>query len=337
MHEFIDCIFGVWCAAPGGAPYSLDLFNGNAELREVMDAFDVSDAYGADLFNGHVQQIYEIFATLTAGEIAQISSWYSGNNDLEAVCANDPTNQIARYADIKAMNEGLAELLGEFFKALYSERVLGLAALKEKIGDIKDHYKSFVAVNNEGKCPFCGLSDMKSENHEKREAYDHFLPQALYPFNTVNFRNLAPTCHECNTTYKLAKDPAIRNGVRRKSFYPYSAIPSGLEITITINSNDFQKISVDEIALEYGPVAKSEEIDTWRDLYSIDERYKAKCCGTNDGKYWIVQILDEWTIDGRLPQDYLDTLARHAARSPLADSNFLKKTFLEGCKNAGAF
>ncbi len=25
------------------------------------------------------------------------------------------------------------------------------------------------------------------------EAYDHYLPKSLYPFNSINFRNLVPT------------------------------------------------------------------------------------------------------------------------------------------------
>lgn len=337
MHAFIDLIFGVWCSAPDGSPYSLELFNGNAELREVMDAFDVSDAYGADLFNGHIERIYDVFATLTAAEITQVSSWYSGNNDVEAVCNNDPTNQIAKYSDIKGMNEELAKLLGEFFKALYSERVLGLAAMKEKIGDIGNHHKTFVATNGEGKCPFCGLTDMKGEHHNKREAYDHFLPQALYPFNTVNFRNLAPACNECNTTYKRAKDPASKDGNRRRSFYPYSVIPFELELSVSLKSPDCESITPESLDFEFGPNTKAEEIDTWRDLYGIDERYKAKCCGENDGKYWVFQVLDEWTNDERQPEDHLATLERHTVRSPLAESNFLKLAFLKGCREAGAF
>ena len=70
-------------------------------------------------------------------------------------------------------------------------------------------------------------------------------------------------------------------------------------------------------------------------MYGIDERYKAKCCGENDGKYWITQVLDEWHKDGKTSSDYLKTLYRLPAKYPFADSNFLKKAFLEGCHRAG--
>lgn len=45
----------------------------------------------------------------------------------------------------------------------------------------------------------CQPCDINGVHHTKREAYDHYRPKPLYPFNSVNFRNLAPACHECIT------------------------------------------------------------------------------------------------------------------------------------------
>lgn len=208
MQTFIDFIFHeVWCKAPTSGPFGLNLFDANAELREVMEAFYYSDAQGADFFYGHVERIYGLFSALTTVQINQFQQWYQGNNDLEKVCANDPGTHLARYADIAVNHKDLAAQLGAFFKGLYSQSLLDLAALRAKIGDIDDHYQTFVATNKAGKCPFCGIGDIKGEHHSKREAYDHYLPKALYPFNSINFRNLAPACHECNSSYKLSKDP----------------------------------------------------------------------------------------------------------------------------------
>lgn len=51
MQAFIDFIFHeIWCKAPASGPFGLHLFNANAELREVMEAFYYSDAQGADFF-----------------------------------------------------------------------------------------------------------------------------------------------------------------------------------------------------------------------------------------------------------------------------------------------
>ena len=49
MQAFIDYIFWeVWCKAPAGQPFDLDLFNAKPELKAVMEAFHYSDAKGAD-------------------------------------------------------------------------------------------------------------------------------------------------------------------------------------------------------------------------------------------------------------------------------------------------
>lgn len=338
MQEFIDFIFyEVWCKASVTEPFCLELFDGNAELKEVMEAFYYSDAKGADFFYGHVEYIYGLFAALTTPQIDQLKLWYQGNNDIEKACANDPALQIAKYTDIEPVDEDLSAQLATFFKGLYSQQLLDLVALRSKIGDIDDHYQKFMSGNNTGKCPFCGIGDVKGEHHTKREAYDHYLPKGLYPFNSINFHNLAPACHECNSTYKLAKDTIHSASGRRKAFYPYTTETYSIDIRVDLNNHDFENITPDDVALEFGPAALAEEIETWKDVYGIEERYKAKCCSNSDGKEWLVQVLDEWSEDGRSPEDFLKTLTRSTVRAPFADSNFLKKAFLEGCQRAGLF
>jgi len=120
MQEFIDFIFfEVWCKAPGNGEFSLDLLNGNAELKEVMEAFHYSDAKWADFFNGHVERIHNLFAPLTPTQIDKFKQWYQANNDIEKVCANDPSVHIARYTNIRAAHPGLSKQLASFFKELY--------------------------------------------------------------------------------------------------------------------------------------------------------------------------------------------------------------------------
>jgi len=338
MQVFIDFIFfEVWCKAPGNGGFRLELFDANAELKELMEIFCYGDTQGGDFFYGHVEGIYGLFATLTPPQINQLQQWYQANNDIEKVCANAPAVLIVRYADIQALHPDLSEKLASFFKGLYSKQLLDLLALREKIGQIDEHYLAFMQVNTNGKCPFCGLGDIKGVHHTKREAYDHYLPKALYPFNSINFRNLAPACHECNSPYKLSKDPAHNAAGRRKAFYPYATGAHQIEITVDLNSPDIDRLTPADIQITFGPTASHEEIETWKEVYGIDERYKAKCCGESDGKYWLTQVLDEWQEDGRAPVDYLNTLSRQTDRSPLADSNFLKKAFLEGCQRAGLF
>lgn len=336
MQAFIDFIFHeVWCKAPASGPFGLNLFDANAELREVMEAFYYCDAQGADFFYGHVERIYGLFSALTAVQINQFQQWYQGNNDMEKVCANDPAAHLARYADIAVNHKDLAAQLGTFFKGLYSQSLLNLAALRAKIGDIDDHYQAFVSTNTAGRCPFCGIGDIKGAHHSKREAYDHYLPKALYPFNSINFRNLAPACHECNSTYKLSKDPAHNPAGRRKAFYPFAAAAQTIDIQVVLQHSDIENLKPSDVQMQFGPAAIIEEIETWKDVYGIEERYKAKLCGENDGKYWLTQVLDECQAHDKQPADILAMRAQQAQSRPYTDCNFLRRPFLEACQQIG--
>ena len=340
MQAFIDFIFHeVWCKAPIGLVFHPDLFDGNPELKEVMGEFGFSAqaAERGKTFYKDVKAIYDLFASLSPREIDQFKLWYQGNNDLEKVCANDPAIHLVRYTDIAVNHKDLAAQLGIFFKGLYSQSLLGLAALRAKIGDIDDHYQAFVSTNKTGKCPFCGIGDIKGENHSKREAYDHYLPKTLYPFNSINFRNLAPACHDCNSAYKLQKDPAHNAAGRRKAFYPYTSASHVIDLKVILLNTNFDKLGVDDIIIQFGPLELAEELDTWKDAYGIEERYKAKFCAESDGKYWLTQVLDEWTEDGRDPAEFMTTLARQVNRNPYAESGFLKKPFLDAWQAIGIF
>lgn len=344
MQRFINFIFyQVWCRARKAGPYGLNLFDANPPLKDVMTSFAYDHTDAGDRFSSQVQAIYQSFSQLKRRDISQFKRWYQGNNDLERVCTNSPTAHLARYADIAVNHENLAAQLARFFKDLYSQSLLGLATLRAKIGDIDDHYKAFVQKNNAEKCPFCGMSDLLGPNHIPRDAYDHYLPKALYPFNSINFRNLVPACHHCNSSYKTSKDPAYtpkdpaRAINRRAVFYPYKTTPHSIQLQIDLQHSDIARLTPGDITLRFGPMAMAQEIDTWKDVYGIEERYKSKLCSGNDGKAWLAQVLDEWKELGRDPQDYLRAIALNTQRRPYSDCNFLKEPFLDACRRRGLF
>lgn len=350
MQSFIDYIFfDVWCKAPKGQPFSLELFEANTELWEVMKDFcfkhDIyfneprtkgSQSGGkprAVIFYEHVTAIYQSFSKLTQQQIDQFGQWYKANNEIEKVCSNDPTIKIARYADIKADYPELSKQLASFFITLYSQDLLKLVALGEKIGKINQHYSDFIKINNVGKCPFCGIEKIKGQYHSKREPYDHYLPKSIYPFNSINFRNLAPACHDCNSAYKLSRDPAYSAGIRRKFFYPYSTTSTPIEIYIELNTSNVIDLSPDNIQLIFGPSAIGEEIETWKDVYGIEERYTAMFCEGGDAEFWLEQARISYHDKGK---DIDDTLMVYRKIS-IRDKNFLKVPFLEACYRIGLF
>ena len=344
--EFINFIFyEVWCKAPIGLQFTLALFDDEPDLKEVLSSFGFAQnapARGKQFYK-EIKDIYAHFEPLTATEIDQFKQWYKANNDIEKVCNNDPSIQLARYADIAEYHNDLAKKLGTFFKELYSQSLLDRAALKAKIGDINDHYITFMQINKVGKCPFCGLNDLLGKDHSKRDAYDHYLPKAIYPFNSINFKNLVPACHHCNSSYKTSIDPAYtpkdptQAAKRRAVFYPYTTSPHALDIHIELRTSDIEKLTRTDINLTFGPAAVNEQIETWKDVYGIKERYEAKLCTESDGKAWLAQVFDEWKELGRDPKDFLESLALNTRNRPFTDCNFLKKPFLDACQAKGLF
>ena len=200
-----------------------------------------------------------------------------------------------------------------------------------------------MTVNKEDKCPFCGITDMLGVYHSKREAYDHYLPKGIYPFNSINFRNLVPACHYCNSSYKTSKDVAftpkdpVGRNQRRKVFYPYatSSCKCQIEITIDLNTPDIEYLAPSDVQLTFGSTATREEVDTWKDVYGIEERYKAKCCSKTGGKFWAEELrtqCDNYEVE---PKIALANRRKVSENSPFADSNFLRVAFLEGCHRIG--
>ena len=342
MQSYIDFIFyEVWCRAKGRT-YDIDvLFADNQELREMITELDGKKPKGANFFLTGLQEIFNDFKILSNKDIEQLKHCYQSNNCIEHLCIGDPSVTPCTYktiSDLSAnsdLSDKLALHLGQFFKSLYS---LSLQPVSMRIGHIDDHYKLFMTQNSIGKCPFCGIQDLKGIYHSKREAYDHYLPKTHYPFNSINFSNLVPTCYTCNSSYKHTKDPVrtVRNG-RRKAFYPFTSRKYQIDIKISLRHKDYANLLPDDIDIKFGPDELSEEIRTWKEVYEIEERYKAKCCSMSDGKAWIVEVLDESQNIGFTPQEYLSFKLKTAYKQPWTDCNFIKKAFLEGCQAAGLF
>jgi len=329
----------VWCRNTG--KYSLKLLH--PKLREIIEDIANDASIEKDWLDGPIKNIDALFQKkLTASQRAQVRKWYDHNNDIESLCAGDSKKQPGTYNEIETMDADLAEQLKTFCTNLF-EKVIKLKAVRDQIGSMDDHYLEFVKENDEGKCPYCGYGDLKGQYHTPREAYDHYLPKGTYPFNSVNFKNLAPMCHECNSSYKLQKDPTWNTdplhkkgpGSRRKAFYSYATVPSGISVSLNLNVGDVDQLTPADIDLHIEAPGRDEELETWKEVFGIEERFKAKCCGKNEGKYWLMQAIDECQNAGKTPKQLLDKIKKNARNSPWAECNFLKKPFLQACQKAG--
>jgi len=342
MHCYIEYLFHeVWCEARS-VEYGIELFDRMPDLKEIIEELWKQEELAgkpiksAEFFLTGINDIFNEFKALEQGDVDQFKTWFSANNDLERCCDNSLGVTPIRYKEIQTSYPLIADKLKSFFMGLYSTDFLLLQVFKKHFSSLSEHYKIFVKENDEDVCPFCGLYPLDGQWSDTREAYDHYLPKSKYPFNSINFKNLCPCCSSCNSKNKGVKDPLVKNGSRRKAFYPFGSSIPKLNFDITISSNDWQKIIPAEIELTVGPNQWREEIETWKDVYNIDSRYKDFVCRKNAGRAWLSQV-QALKNRKRDINEYFEDLSENEASYPHSDYNFLKKPFLEGCQKAGLF
>ena len=191
LQEYIDHLFlEVWCKADG----EYDINKLHPDLREMVLEIYYDERIKKDHLYGPIKEIYELFLKIKKGRREALKKWYENNNSIEDLCCAANKCKPIHYKRLEQLQKELAPKLEKFFKSLFTD-VIKLKAVWSRIGHIDEHFNDFMSENDEGKCPFCGLKDLKGEYNTKREAYDHYLPKDIYPFNSVNFKNLAPMCH----------------------------------------------------------------------------------------------------------------------------------------------
>jgi len=345
MQEFIDFIFyEVWCKARN-TEYGLHLYEPKPGLHSIMGEFfklDLAEKLkegAAKFFYEGVNEIYNEFKTLNNDEIQDYKQKFDANNRIEEACRGEVGIMPATYASLNPVKETLNKKIEEFFKKLYSSGFFGLEIVKEHTeSTLGEYYKSFVRENDDGACPFCGLMPIDGEFDPTREAFDHYLPKGKYPFNSVNLKNLAPSCNKCNSGNKRDTDPLHdKKNKRRKAFYPFSGVQPDISITVSIKDKSWSSLTPEKLSVDIQSNRFPCETETWKTLFQIEQRYAAKCCNKNGGLYWANRVLDEHQNYKLSRLEMLDAEVRIATTSPWLEANFLKKAFLEGCQRVGLF
>ena len=341
LQKWIDELFlEVWCKADNQVEYDIELLPN--DLKELVIEIQNSNRIKEDYLYGPIKKVYIIFQQLNAFTKDKLAEVYKQNNRIEDLCKQTNNCEPFLYSALNNINENLGIELEEFFKNLFN-KVIHLEPVQNVIGKLDSHYDEFISLNDKGKCPFCGINDIKGKYVSKREAYDHFLPKDLYPFNSVNFNNLAPMCHECNSSYKLKSDPLHKKDkiTRRKAFFAFDNIHHTIQIKINLLSKDITNLVPEAIQLELTSVDHGEEIDSWKEVFGIEERYKAKCLEKEYGKYWFEQAEEEYKNavielgNGFTKQQWIQYQINVANRHPYANGNFIKAEFLKACQRVG--
>ncbi|UTH45332.1 hypothetical protein [Loktanella salsilacus] len=211
-----------------------------------------------------------------------IAFWdkYSDLSLADRTCLRDAiarqTNLPLVYSDVALPCPCLNDIPAEIHDAVkaLSEYLFGqLGAIKENGKALRDI--QFETCQNHGVriCPYCGL-DYFLPVGTKRNALDHLMPISKYPFASADFKNLPPTCHSCNSLYKLDQDILFDNaGARRSCSDPYAGPVYQLKLNGSVfgEGNEVQGFIMPRWQINFdGPTAQQAE--TWDAVYEIKSR-----------------------------------------------------------------
>ncbi|UZD22300.1 hypothetical protein [Algoriphagus halophytocola] len=347
FQKYSDFLFNhVWTKARGD--FDSSKLNQYPELKTIYETLHYDDGDWAQFFNSSIENIYAEFLKLGKAQRKELKRWYRTNNKIHSLCVNTHKSPI-KYSEIENRYPRLSVLLKAFYERLYGASSPFNLAVFGKLKELKkSHYQDFIEANfdgHEGICPFCGLNTIKGNDHSKLEAYDHFIPKGKYPFNSINFKNLAPMCHECNSSYKLEVnplmniDPLSKSISRRKAFYPYSKENWNVDIQVELRNPDLKTLSKEEIGITTTCNGRNDEIESWMEVFGIEERYRAKLLGKKAGINWYYKLKDgihnariKLKNENLTKEEWLDYLLGECEEDLIADCNFLKKPFYEECE-----
>lgn len=148
-----------------------------------------------------LKELYSLFQVLSPGQISMLQTAFENNNRIGDLCSN--LVHPIRYGDLQnafldANWQNLLKLLKQFLNDFY-DKYLDLKAFQDNFGTLNAYYKEL--VQNDSVCHCCGIGAILTKDNFKRDAFDHYLPKGIYPFVSLNFQNLVPTCYHCNTSY----------------------------------------------------------------------------------------------------------------------------------------
>lgn len=237
-----------------------------AELSEIVEEYETQ------ILN-KLKRIFEDYMSLNSTDKETVSRAYYNNNDIEGIC-NGKCDPV-KYDQLPA---GIKESLKNLYDNLW-DPIMGYKRVEEICGTVKEHFNAFREINAYVVCPFCGLEGLLCEYDDGKDDYDHYIPKGKYPFNCVNFSNLVPMCHNCNSKNKGQIDPVFRDTDctdRRDLFYPFDNQNHNESIKLKINAETIDLSGNDnwDVSLEC-PKEIKEKVKSWNEIFRIESRYKA--------------------------------------------------------------
>lgn len=355
LQEFLDFLFyDVWLLAEGS--FNFSKLAQNVELQKICEQLEIDDTKWGNFFNSRIAWIHDEFAKINDDNFKlELIDLYYNNNNIESLCSNKTLQPLA-YSELKVRYPGLEKAINSFYSKLYgSESPFNLEAfgqLSKKL--LQSHYKYFVDNNNDGICPFCGINSIDGNIESTKDAYDHFLPKSIYPFNSINFKNLSPMCYKCNSANKSTNDPIEHIKGRKLAFYPYATSHPEIEFEFELLSKNVKAMKPSDYTLSITSPLKLEELETWKRVFKTVRKYKADgsieyhgrydelICNKHAAKEWFEDVYEYYEnatsiSDIEDAEKYYEKVIKATTRNPKSVTNTIKRKFLEECKTKGLF
>ncbi|MGE0638204.1 MAG: hypothetical protein AB7P01_17295 [Bacteroidia bacterium] len=228
---------------------------------------------------GDMKKIVEQYHLLSKADKKVIKDALGNNCEIESLCDNSGGFTPVKYEQIT--DETFRKLLKDFLTELW-EGYYFVNSIRDNFGTVQEHFLKFKEHQGTHVCPFCGLLPLKPAKGVYRNAYDHYIPKAFYPFVSVNYQNLFPICTDCNSDEKKATDTLYRVAARRQVFFPLDKKYKGeqLSVEITTNENYDKKTlktllgEIDwDLAIQLAG-ASDPRLVSWDEIFHIKRRYK---------------------------------------------------------------
>lgn len=311
------------------------------DIKVVLQPDFIKLIDSSNKFKKYLEDIAVNYIALPDDEKELVKTAYAHHSDIEQLCT-DTTVTVVKYTEI--VNEGFRDLLKEFLTWMWDKYDDLPKALRDEYGDLQDHFNNFKKKQPGKVCPFCGIQGLKPRTDRKRRnAYDHYIPKATYPFVSINFKNLFPACHECNSDEKSAYDTPYRAGVRQKILFPFDTTYTIDDLTIYIDPKEtFDAASLSTLLssinwdIAFTISSGTMDIyDAWDDIFKIKTRYKEYILDYEDT--WFTDFVlhkyrEEVQVSGKTFVQYQSTLINEVKKllflDPLAILKYIYFNFV---------
>ncbi|MTV36210.1 hypothetical protein [Duganella radicis] len=155
------------------------------------------------------------------------------------------------------------------------ERLFNYGKLSKKAGPTGAY--GLVKAHRQRICPYCQMHHvnyhMTDKSLKMRPPLDHFYPKSVYPYLAISLYNLIPSCEQCNSRIKLAKNPLLD-----RLAHPFNDTPAlafatswkSLTITNRISSPADFSFSFDGVCPESKKMVKFFKLNKRYEWYNFE-------------------------------------------------------------------